>query len=362
MLETSNNNDLLKTYDRVRASITTWLGVILTVVGVAVVFIVASLEGTKEIKASSGLSTKILELWRTESGVTDGFPEERGITITFNNKEYYFVVKSYKDNVTLIKDDDGLVIDSVTETVIDKWYFAYDGGIEYIFSDAKFYILTIFTIIISLYVSNVNYISTVRTITETEKFKLTLGYYQQQKQRIEGLTQYIPDYCNYKNEQAYNIAKREVIEDAGINYLLYNSPDFDASKLQPWQVKKLKQIKKIKVTKIHSSDLLQEQGYISTKIKMLPISQQEHQKSFMVKGFFTKTITSLLGGMVVAFGVVLGNWFLGIAYGISVLISFISAIVIATDFASTTLRNRFIAKGDLLGEFYNIQEQFKTPK
>jgi hypothetical protein len=64
--------------------------------------------------------------------------------------------------------------------------------------------------------------------------------------------------------------------------------------------------------------------------------------------------------LTVAFGVVLGNWVLGITYGISVFISFVSSIVIATDYVSTTLRNRFLAKADLLNEFDNIKERFIT--
>jgi hypothetical protein len=49
---------------------------------------------------------------------------------------------------------------------------------------------------------------------------------------------------------------------------------------------------------------------------------------------------------------------LGITYGISVFMSFVSAIVIATDFVTTTLRNRFLAKADLLNEFDNIKDLF----
>ena len=65
-----------------------------------------------------------------------------------------------------------------------------------------------------------------------------------------------------------------------------------------------------------------------------------------------------LSGLVVAFGVVFGNWVLGLTYGLTILISYVSSIVVATDFTSTTLRNRYLAKADFLNEFNNIKETF----
>ena len=102
---------------------------------------------------------------------------------------------------------------------------------------------------------------------------------------------------------------------------------------------------------------------VSTKITLLPMSQKEHQRMFTISGGIQKIISSALSGLVVAFGVVLGNWVLGITYGLTVIMSFVSAIVIATDFVTTTLRNRYLAKADLLNEFNNIKEQFiEVPK
>jgi len=192
----------------------------------------------------------------------------------------------------------------------------------------------------------------------TDIFVRTLKHYQTKKEIVEKHTQYIPEFCVYKNKQAYEIAKRDVIEEAGVQYDKYISPDFDINTLEDWQIKKLKAIKKIKVKKIHSSDLLQEHGYVSTRITLLPMSQKEHQRMFTITGGAQKIVSSALSGLVVAFGVVLGNWVLGITYGLTVVMSFVSAIVIATDFVTTTLRNRYLAKADLLNEFDNIKDMF----
>lgn len=332
---------LLNAYNRTRSWIVNFLGIIVTVIGVGVVFVVSSLEGTKEIKASNTVSSRIVQIYRSDNPGSL-FPEPRATTIVYDGQEYYFVVEEYGEN--------GEVSD---------WYFAYEGGLEYIFTDYKFYVLTSLTIVISMWVASINYTSTSRAVMQGEQFVKTLNVYAERKKDIEKYTQHIPDFCIYKNLQAYEMAKREIVEEASIHWDLYNSEDFDINSLQKWQQKTLKKIRKIKVKKIYSNDLLQENGQSVGKIQLLPMSQQEHRRLFFITGGLQKIISSALSGLVVAFGVVLGNWILGITYGLTVIMSFVSAIIIATDFVSTTLRNRYLAKADLLREFDNIKEMFE---
>jgi hypothetical protein len=332
-------------YTKARSWISTFLGIILTVLGIGVVFVVSSLEGTKEIQAPSAVSATILNIWR-ENNEGD-YPEARAEIIEFEGRNYYFVVN----------------YDNPDTPEIEDWHFAYDGGLDYVFSDYKFYVLTAITSVVSIYVAYVNYVTTTRSVMGTEAFAKTLKHYQEKKQKIEKYTQYIPDFCMYKNKQAYENAKRDIIEEAAINYDLYKQHEFDynyLSKLAPWQKKILAKIQKIKVKKIYSADLLQEHntGGLEYKIDLLPQSQKQHQRQFVWGGILQRILTSALSGLTVAFGIVLGNWVLGITYGISVFISFVSAVVIATDFVSTTLRNRFLAKADLLNEFDNIKDKF----
>lgn len=332
--ENNFENKLATAYNRTRSWVSAFLGIIITIIGTGVIFVVASLEGTKEIQVSNAKGAEVLNYWRSITG-NNGFPEEKSEIIIYEGRQYYYMIP-----------EDG------------DWYFAYDGGLEYIFADYKFYVLTLLTIVISMYVANINYTSTIRSMRNTDIFVRTLKHYQTKKELVEKYTQYIPEFCVYKNKQAYDIAKRDVIEEAGVQYDKYISPDFDINTLEDWQIKKLKAIKKIKVKKIHSSDLLQEHGYVSTRITLLPMSQKEHQRIFTITGGVQKIVSSALSGLVVAFGVVLGNWVLGITYGLTVLMSFVSAIIIATDFVTTTLRNRYLAKADLLNEFDNIKDIF----
>lgn len=334
------------TYTKARSWISTFLGVILTVLGIGVVFVVSSLEGTKEIQASNAMGATIMTIFRENNPGVE-YPEERVDIVEFEGREYYFVIKE----------------DNPDTPQIEDWYFAYDGGLDYVFSDYKFYVLTAITSVVSVYVAYVNYITTTRAVMGTEAFAKTLKHYQEKKQAVEKYTQYIPDFCMYKNKQAYENAKRDIIEQAAISYDVYKQHEFDyefLSKLAPWQKKVLAKLPKIQVGKIYSSDLLQEHGGMNFdfKVNLLPMGQKEHQRVFVFGGIIQRVLTSALSGLTVAFGIVLGNWVLGITYGISVFISFVSSIVIATDYVSTTLRNRFLAKADLLNEFDNIKEKF----
>jgi len=348
--QTSAETKLITVYTKTRSWISSALGIIVTILGVGILFVVASLEGTKEVKASGSDNAKIMTIWR-EQNPSEQFPEEKAEIIEYKNREYYFVVDKYNDETGNI----------------EQWYFAYDGGIDYIFGDYKFYVMTALTIVVAIIVADINYSSSLRVVMNSEAYLKTLGHYQKKKEAIEGVSQYIPDYCNYKNKQAYETARRDIIEDAGINFEVYNSGKVDISALEKWQIKTLNKIKGIKIKKIHTSDLLQEHGNGTSRIHaILPMSQKEHQRRFLISGAIQKMFTSALGGLTVGFGIVLGNWVLGLTYGLVIIMSFISSIVIATDFGTTTLRNRYLAKADLLNEFSNIKERFmpkiETPK
>lgn len=354
----SDNNDNLnqefgkdskfyEAFSKVRSWVSVSLGIILTLVGVIAIFLIASLEGTKEVKASNRDSGYLLSEWRIINEFGENtYPDPKVDIMFYKNREYYFIVNEY---------------DPETREVLE-WYWAYDAGVGYVFKDVKFYVLTALTIMISLYVAQVNYVSSIRSGINTQDFQKTLVYYKRRKFQIENHTQFLPDFCFYKNTQTYEIAKRDIVEDAGISWEKYTNKDFNPNTLEKWQKKQLKRIKKIRVMKIHTSDLLQEHGSILKRINLLPISQQQHQRRFLIFGGFQKIIGSALSGLVVSMGAVLGNWSLGGAYAFVVLSSYVSAIVIATDFVQTTLRNRYVAKADLLGEFDNIKQKFIDEK
>lgn len=336
----SNKRSVYDLYDGFKSFISTFLGVIVAVIGIGVVFIVSSLEGTKEIKASNKENAYLIGEWR-ENNVSD-FPENRVDIIKYNGKDYYFVVEKFGDNNEVI-----------------EWYFAYEGGLGYVFGDYKFYILTGITIMVSVFVAQINYTTSINSTMGTIKFLKTLKVYQDSKNRVAKKTQYIPAFCSYKNKQLYENTKRDIVEGANISYDYYVSEKFDPLKLEKWQQKALLKIKKIKIEKITPSDLLQEKTSRSKIQSHLPISPEKHKANYLMTSFIQKIISSALSGMVVALGVVLGNWVLGLTYGFTVLLSFITANIKGADYANSGLRQRYIAKADLLNEFYNMVGYFE---
>jgi hypothetical protein len=78
-------------YTKARSWISTFLGIILTVLGILVVFIVSSLEGTKEVVASNTLSGTLLNVWR-EQNQGENYPEPMVDIVRYEGRDYYFVV------------------------------------------------------------------------------------------------------------------------------------------------------------------------------------------------------------------------------------------------------------------------------
>ena len=331
--------NLYEGIDTFKSFISTFLGLFVAIIGIILVFIISTLEGTKEIKASNKENAIIMTMFREQSD--KDYPENKVDIVEYNEKSYYFVIEK--------ANDDGTIID---------WYFAYDGGIDYVFSDYKFYVLTGITIMISVFVAQINYTTSINSAKNTTKFLKTQKVFQDVKSKISKHTQYIPMFCAYKNKQLYDDEKRRIIESADITYEFFKSDKFDINKLEKWQLDILKGIKKIKVKRISSSDLLQEKNSRSKTISLLPISPEDHKKNYTMTSIVQKIISSALSGMTVAFGVVLGNWVLGLTYGATVLLSFIMANITGADYANNGLRQRYIAKADLLNEFDNMIDFF----
>lgn len=343
--EAYNGEKIDSTFQQVYRKTSSWissaLGIIALFIGAVAVFLISSLEGTKEIKASNTLSGQLMERWENEHSDD---PMTYASSLQHKDKLYYFVGE----------------YDEVGKLV--TWYWAYDGGLEYVFNDYKFYILTAVASIVSIIVAGMNYTVTARSAMQTTEFKKSIEYYRKKKEKIEPYTQYIPDFCNDINTVTYLNAKKDIVEDAGITWDYYNSKEFEPTSLDKWQLKKLTKIKKIKIIRVKSQDLLQEKGSLSTKIRVLPMGIDEHKKRFLLTGGVQKVISMFLSGLTAAFGFVLQNWGLGILYASMVLLSFIGAIITANDYTLSTLKNRYIAKGDLLNEMYNIKEKYTEVK
>lgn len=330
-------------YQAGRSWVIASLGVIITIVAIVLIFFISSLEGTSEIKAGNYKSGKILNVWREREGITDEnvFPAVKSTIVEYGGREYYYIEKR----------------DPETGEVTD-WYFAFEGGIQYVFSDYKYYVLTSIVAVIAVFVSYINYSSAVNSGKNADKFTKSLIYYKDAKANVRGFFHLIPMFCIDKNKERTNIAVRDIVEEAGLLYEDYVAGKVEKDKLEKWQNKILKKIKKIKIKRLHSTDLLQEKTKSGKTIRMLPLGESENQRNFLIKISLQKVITIALSGIVVAFGVVLGNWTLGATYGFTVAMGAVTSTIAGSDYVYNVLRNRFITKADYLIEFNDVKEKY----
>lgn len=329
-------------YQAGRSWVIASLGVIITIVAIVLIFFISSLEGTNEIKAGNYKSGKILNVWREREGITDEnvFPAVKSTIVEYDGREYYYI-EEY--------DHTGEVTD---------WYFAFEGGLQYVFNDYKYYVLTSIVAVIAVFVSYINYSSAVNSGKNTDKFTKSLIYYKDAKANVRGFFHLIPMFCIDKNKERTNIAVRDIVEEAGLLYEDYVAGKVEKDKLEKWQNKILKKIKKIKIKRLHSTDLLQEKTKSGKTIRMLPLGESENQRNFLIKSALQKVITIALNGIVVAFGVVLGNWTLGVTYGFTVAMGAVTSTIAGNDYVYNVLRNRFITKADYLIEFNDVKEKY----
>lgn len=338
-----NESRFYKTYQNGRSWIIASLGVIITIVAIILIFFISSLEGTSEIKAGNYKSGKILNVWREREGITDEnvFPAVKSTIVEYGGREYYYIEKH----------------DPETGEVVD-WYFAFEGGLDYVFRDYKYYVLTAIVAVIAIFVSYINYSSAVNSSKNIDKFTNSLIYYRDAKAKVRGFFHLIPLFCIDKNKERTDIAVRDIVEEAGLLYEDYVGKKIDKNDLEKWQKKILKKVKKIKIKRLHSTDLLQEKTKGGKTIRMLPVGETENQRNFLISSSFQKVITIALSGAVVAFGVVLGNWTLGVTYGFTVAMGAVTATIAGSDYVYNVLRNRFITKADYLIEFYDVKEKY----
>lgn len=330
-------------YQNGRSWVIASLGIIITIVAIILIFFISSLEGTSEIKAGNYKSGKILNVWREREGITDEnvFPSVKSTLVEYDGREYYYIEER----------------DPETGEVTD-WYFAFEGGFQYVFNDFKYYVLTAIVAVIAVFVSYINYSSAVNTSKNSDKFTNTLIYYKNAKANVRGFFHLIPLFCIDKNKERTDIAVRDIVEEAGLLYEDYVAGKVDKTKLEKWQKKILKKIKKIKIKRLHSTDLLQEKTKGGKTIRMLPLGESENQRNFLITSSFQKIISIALSGVVVAFGVVLGNWTLGATYGFTVAMGAVTATIAGNDYVYNVLRNRFITKADYLIEFHDVKEKY----
>jgi len=363
------NNKVYEGYEYVQSFFAKWMALILTIAVSIGIFVISSMSGGKEVQAPNSVGSKIMQQWRLENPGQD-FPEEFIGTYNFTTRgmfgeethEYYFVIESY------VLDENG-----IETSVVKEWYWAYDGGIGYVFSDWRFYFFTALVFALSSFIVVVNYSSSKSKARTAKSFKSVEYQYALVKNEIKEDVNLLDDFCVYQNKQAYDDKKRDIVEGADILYTEYLEKSFDTknigkfqkngSGLANWQKRKLREIRKIKIDRLKKNDLLQEsatQG--KTKIKMLPTGESTHDKRYFLFNMIQRFFTIGASGLVIAFSIEFLDYNLGITYALTIIISAVSATIAGADFVLTKLRSRMIAKRDWLLEFKTMIPMLKEQK
>lgn len=362
-----NSDELLvELYETGKSWLGRWMFIIVTFLAVSVVFFVSALEGTSEIKASKGTSGKIMTLWRNANGFDENqYPNEYVDTFHYNEKDYYFVIDSYKkiqlvDELGVpVYDIEGKPIYVETSEIL-KWHWSYDGGLDYVFKDGKFYALSAVVFVVSMLVAVFNYNEGKNKAKKNDRYVGALKTFKESKEKVKQKTHLLPRYCKYKYTQTKQMLIDSVLDSAEVTLDEYKNYNKIKKNLRRWQKRRLNKIRKIKVERLDPSDILQDRDRSILKYKMLAQSEKSHKFNFIIFGGIQRLVNVALTGLVVAFGVVLGNWFLGVSYGLTVLMSAFSGFGIGSDYVLNTLRARIIGKADYLNEFNNLIPMFET--
>lgn len=340
-------------YDYTKSFINNWGAIIFILIAIVGIILVGSLSGFKEIKAKKSDSSRMIKEWRDNN--ESDFPEEYIDIINYDNKNYYFVVEKF--------DESGKII---------SWYFAYDSDLTYVFSDSKYWILTFLTIFLSLIVYDMNSKSTLRKVQDSDGSKNARNKYAEQKMKVMDKIEYLDYFFEDEYNEIFQRELRDIVRSVDVDYETYLKEqdkfyfirwyNFGKKKLLKEKdmimYKKIKYInkkrKKIDIQKLRSQDVIQDNnGKNNKKIVLLPEGADEFLKNKMKKKVVSQVIMTLVSGLTVTFGIALGDWTVGIAYAFTIISSGITAIIVTTDYARTTLRQRDIARTNYLKKYEN---------
>ncbi len=230
-------------------------------------------------------------------------------------------------------------------------------------SDPWFWVVWAVIFALALSVILITYKTTKKEAKNASSFVSTLKYYKGQKDLAMVNIDRLPAFCAKKNKEIYEMIEREIVESADLVYADYKNNKY--TELEKWQIKRLKMIEKIKIKKLRSRDLTQEYSYNqNTAYSFLPQSEKDNERTYLMSSAVNRALNTFVFLLVgsLAFGV--DGWVSAITNSLGILFAWFGAVISANDYVNNTLRNRFIAKGDLLTEFNNdfvtIKEEIKN--
>jgi hypothetical protein len=202
---------------------------------------------------------------------------------------------------------------------------------------------------------------------KSEQFIATMAAYGAVINMITPYIEKLDGWCETKNKDLEKKEKEKILLSAGISYNRYKSAEFDINKCTEQQKIIVKRAENLKLRKLTSSALTSEKKEKANDPFYLGKTAEEYMTQSSVKDFFSKAGLAVVLGY---FGVELisdFSWETLLWYALQVAAFLVLGIVKYTSsylFTTGSLRNRFIAKTNILYEFLNEvkRENEKPPE
>lgn len=244
--------------------------------------------------------------------------------------------------------------------------FIFKEGLE--FSQSQDDVITLimsmaFTYLFALYVAISMRSMGKKVGKESNSFIGAMKYLAEAKNAIKSIMYLLPRYVSHKNEKTLEDVKKLFIEENGLLYTLYAKGYYDQPEilknLSEKQKQSLKDVHKIKITKLQPSDLLSEHSKSKSKyLDPLYLGKDERTDAIQsnTQMAFSKAILPIITSYF-AVQVVLGSSLLWGAIQVAIILLMgVTHYMEGEDYILNELKNRQINKADLLIEFKNLYD------
>lgn len=193
-------------------------------------------------------------------------------------------------------------------------------------------------------------------------YSASLKHLKDAKDSVKNIVYMTPVFCRIKNTQAMKEVRRNMLEEYGMKFNLweqgaYQKPEV-ISKLDKEQLQCLEDIKTIKISTLTSNQLLSEHS--SKKVRRDPLYLGKDEATDNFQSGIQIVLTKLFIPIVFSYftvNVILGmNILWGIIQTSIIMLIGFAHYMDGEEFVLTELRNRYINKADLLNEFRSLYD------
>lgn len=193
-------------------------------------------------------------------------------------------------------------------------------------------------------------------------YQASLKHLKDAKDSIKEITFMTPVFCRIKNTQALREVRRNILEETGLKFNLWENGVYDSKeyrdKLEKEQIEALEEVRTVKISTLTSNQLLSEHS--SKKVRRDPLYLGKDEITDSFQSGIQIALTKLFIPIVFSYFTVSVALGMGIIWGIMqtsiILLIGFAHYMDGEEFVLTELRNRYINKADLLNEFRSLYD------